>query len=115
MIGRRKSPPGTVQASMPRAARGGAGVEKMAKRVFSALVVGLVLTAGLAWALSEADIGGVWIQATFNQRIQVANILSREFKIDPGKLLECLEKVFADPANGNMTIRDAAQKCKAQQ
>ena len=87
----------------------------MAKRVFSAVVVGLVLTAGLAWALSEADIGGVWIQASFNQRIQVANILSREFKIDPGKLLECLEKVFADPTNGNMTIRDAAQKCKAEQ
>ncbi len=86
----------------------------MAKRVFSALVVGLVLTAGLAWALSEADIGGVWVQAPFNQRIQTANILSLELKTDPGKLLECLEKMFADPANGNMTIRDAAQKCKAQ-
>ena len=87
----------------------------MAKRALCALVVGLVLTAGPAWALSEADIGGVWIQSPFNQRIQVANILSLEFKMDPGKLLECLEKIFADPANGNMTIRDAAQQCKAQQ
>ena len=87
----------------------------MAKGVLSALVVALVLAVGPAWALSEGDVGVVWIQATFNQRIQVVNILSLEFKMDPRKLQECLGKMFEDPANGNMTIRDAAQKCKAQE
>jgi hypothetical protein len=87
----------------------------MTKGVISALVVGLFLAAGPAWALSEGDVGVVWIQATFNQRIQVVNILSLEFNMDPRKLQECLGKMFDDPANGNMTIRDAAEKCKAKE
>ena len=87
----------------------------MAKRAFGALIVGLVLATGVAWALSDADTGALWVQAPSPQRIQVANILSREMGGDPWKYLVCLDKVFADPANIKLTIRDAAQRCKAQQ
>jgi hypothetical protein len=87
----------------------------MTKRGFGALIVGLVLVAGPAWALSDADTGGQWVQAPSPQKIQVANILSRELGGDPWKYLQCLDKIFADPANANLAIRDAAQQCKAQQ
>ena len=87
----------------------------MAKRGFGALIVGLVLVAGLAWALSDADSGGQWVQAPSPQKIQVANILSRELGGDPWKYVQCLDKIFADPAKANTMIRDAAQQCKAQQ
>jgi len=84
----------------------------MARRVMAALIVGLVLTAAPAWALSDGDEGGVWIQAPFQQKIQVTNILSRELRVDPAKLQQCLEKTFGDPANAGKTIREAARQCK---
>ena len=87
----------------------------MARRVVGALIVSLVLAAALAWALSDADNGGQWIQAPSRQKIEVANILSRELGGDPSKYLQCLDKVFADPKNANLSIRQAAQQCKAQQ
>jgi hypothetical protein len=87
----------------------------MAKRVLGALVLGTVLAASLAWALVDADTGALWVQGSSQQKIQVANILSRELGVDPWKLLQCLDKIFADPANAKMTIRHAAQQCKAQQ
>lgn len=46
---------------------------------------------------------------------QVANILSRELGGDPWKYVQCLDKIFTDPANAKLTIRDAAEQCKAQQ
>jgi hypothetical protein len=87
----------------------------MAKRVCGALIVGVVLAAGPAWALSDADTGIHWVQASSRQKIQVTNILSRELGGDPGKYVQCLDKMFADPAKVTMTIRDASQQCKAQQ
>ena len=87
----------------------------MPKRGFGALSVGLVLLAGLAWALSDADSGALWVQARSPQKIQVANILSRELGGDPWKYVQCLDKIFTDPANAKVTIRDAAEQCKAQQ
>lgn len=87
----------------------------MGIRVFGALIVSLVLTAGLAWALVDADTGALWVQASSPQKIQVASILSRELGGDPMKYVQCLDKIFADPKNANMTIREAAQQCKAQQ
>ncbi len=68
-----------------------------------------------AWALSDGDIGSVWIQAPFNQKIQVTNILSRGLGLDPAKLQQCLDKVFANPDNAGKTIREAAQQCKEQE
>ena len=87
----------------------------MARRVLGALVVGLVLAASLAWALSDADTGGQWIQAPTPQKIQVANIVSRELGGDPMMYVQCLDKTFSDPKNASMSIREAAQQCKAQQ
>jgi hypothetical protein len=87
----------------------------MRKRGFGAVIVGLVLLAGPAWALSDADSGGQWVQAPSPQKIQVANILSRELGGDPWKYVQCLDKIFADPANAKLAIRDAAQQCKTQQ
>jgi hypothetical protein len=87
----------------------------MAKRGLGAVTVGLVLLAGLAWALSDADSGALWVQARSPQKIQVANILSRELGGDPWKYVQCLDKIFTDPANTKLTIRDAAEQCKAQQ
>jgi len=86
----------------------------MAVRLVGALIAGLVAMAGPAWALSDADGGGEWVQAPFQQKIQVTNILSRELGMDPARLQECLGKTFADPANAGKTIRDAAQQCKEQ-
>ena len=84
----------------------------MAKWTMAALIVGLVLTAAPAWALSDGDGGSVWIQAPLQRKIQVTNILSRELGVDPGTLQQCLEKAFGDPANTGKTIREAARKCK---
>ena len=86
----------------------------MARRMFCALIVWSILTAGLAWALTDADTGGQWVQASTRQKIEVANILSRGLGGDPGKYMQCLDKVFADPKNANMSIREAAQQCKGQ-
>jgi len=69
----------------------------MMKRAFVALVLTVVLAAGLAWALSDGDTGAVWVQAPSKQKIQVANILSRELGGDPWKYVQCLDKIFADP------------------
>jgi len=81
---------------------------------FGALTAWVLAMAVPAWALSDGDTGGVWIQAPVNQRVQVTNILSRDLGIDPAKLQQCLDKVVADPANTGTTIRQAAQQCKEQ-
>ena len=86
----------------------------MARNLFGGLIIWLILAAGPAWALSDGDVGAMWIQAPTHQKIQVVNILSRELGLDPGKLQQCLDKTFADPANKGKTIRDAARECKIQ-
>jgi hypothetical protein len=106
--------PGIGEIPRRRMGRRNTGGE-MARRGFGALTVGLVLVAGLAWALTDADSGALWVQARSRQKIQVANILSRELGGDPWKYVQCLDKIFTDPANARMTIRDAAERCKAQQ
>ena len=87
----------------------------MDRVLFGALSMWLLAMAGTAWALSDGDTGGVWIQSTFNQRIQVTNILSRDLGVDPAKLQQCIDKTFADPNNTGRTIREAAQLCKEQE
>ena len=86
----------------------------MRRVLWGVLTAWLLAMAGLAWALSDGDTGGVWIQATLNQRIQVTNILSRDLGVDPAKLQQCIDKTFADPNNTGKTIREAAQQCKEQ-
>jgi hypothetical protein len=85
----------------------------MVRGLFCGLIAWLILAAGPAWALSDGDAGSLWIQAPMHQKIQLVNILSRELKLDPGKLQQCLDKIFADPANEGKMILDAAQECKA--
>jgi len=80
---------------------------------FGVLAIGLVLAAGPAWALSDADAGSVWAQAPAKQKIALVNILSRDLGVDPGKLEQCLENTFGDPVNAGKTILDAARECKA--
>jgi len=87
----------------------------MRRVLVGALTAWLLAVAGLAWALSDGDTGGVCIQAPFNQKIQVTNILSRDLGVDPAKLQQCLDKVFADPNNKGKTIREAGQQCKEQE
>lgn len=84
------------------------------RTLFSAFALFLVVST-CAWALSDGDSGGAWIQAPSPQKIQVTNILSRDLGVDPGKLQECLEKTFAKPANVGKSIREAAHACKTQQ
>ena len=86
----------------------------MTRTLVGVLTAAVVAMAGPAWALSGGEPGSVWIQAPFNQRIQVTNILSRELSVDPAQLQQCLDKIFADPANAGKTIRAAAQECKEQ-
>ncbi len=84
--------------------------------VLAGAVLGMALVAaGPAWALSEADTGAEWVQAPSPQKNQVANILSRQLGADPWKLVQCLDQTFAGGANVPMTIKDAAQQCRAKQ
>jgi hypothetical protein len=87
----------------------------MRRLLYGMLTVWLFAMAWPAWALSDGDTGGVWIQSTFNQKIQVTNILSRDLGVDPAMLQQCIDKVFADPNNTGKTIREAAQQCKEQE
>ena len=88
----------------------------MVKRtMIGALALGVVLAAGPAWALSEADTGTEWMQAPTRQRIQVANVLSRQLGGDPLAYVKCLDETFAGGANATMTIQAAAQECRAKQ
>ena len=84
----------------------------MARSLFGGLIACLIFAAGPAWALSDEDVGSLWIQAPMHQKIQLVNILSRELELAPEKLQKCLDKTFADPANEGKTILDAAQGCK---
>jgi hypothetical protein len=81
--------------------------------VLGALIAGLALWGAEAWAIVAADVGGVWVQAQWKDKIQLTNILSRELGGDPGMYLNCLEKTFQDPANATKTIMEAAKECKA--
>ena len=85
----------------------------MRKRVFGILMAWLVLVGGPAWAIVGADIGGVWVQATWKDKFELTNIISRELGGSPDMYLNCLEKMFQDPANLNKTILEAAKECKA--
>ena len=85
----------------------------MGWRVLGALVVGLALLAGEAWAIVGADIGGVWVQATTKDKIELTNIISFELGGDPQMYQNCLDKMFQDPANLNKTIIEVAKECKA--
>ena len=87
----------------------------MRRSTIGGLALGLILAAGPAWALTEADTGRLWLQAPSPQKIRLANILSRELGGDPQAYLACLDQTFADPANESMTIRDAAQQCREKQ
>lgn len=84
----------------------------MRTRTICELALGLVLAAGPAWALTEADTGKEWVQSPTPQKIRLANILSRGLGGDPQAYVGCLDKTFADPANGGMAIREAAQQCR---
>ena len=83
--------------------------------MIGALALGLVLAAGSAWALVEADTGTEWNQAPTPQKIRLANILSRQLGGDPLAYVKCLDETFTGGANGTMTIQDAAQQCRAKQ
>lgn len=81
--------------------------------VCAVLIVGMALVGAQAWAIVGADIGGVWVQATWKDKFELTNIISRELGGSPDMYLNCLEKLFQDPANLNKTILEAAKECKA--
>ncbi len=85
----------------------------MRGRVLAVLIVGMALAGGNAWAIVGADIGGVWVQATWKDKLELTNIISRELGGSPDMYLNCLEKMFQDPTNLNKTILEAAKECKA--
>ena len=85
----------------------------MGWRVLGALVVGVALLAGEAWAIVGADTGGLWVQATTKDKIELTNIISFELGGDPQMYQNCLDKMFQDPANLNKTIIEVAKECKA--
>ena len=82
-------------------------------RLIGALIAVLTLWVGVAWAIVGADVGGVWVQATWNDKIQLTNIISFELGGSPEMYLNCLEKMFQDPVNSNKVIIEAAKECKA--
>jgi len=85
----------------------------MRRRVLGGLIIGLALLAGEAWAIVGADTGGVWVQATTNDKITLTNIISRELGGSPQMYQTCLDKMFQDQANLNKTIIEVAKECKA--
>jgi hypothetical protein len=81
-----------------------------------ALALGIASAAGPAWALVGADTGAEWIQATSQQKVGVANILSREVGGDPWALYQCLDKLFTpNSPEVRLTILEGAKKCRAEQ
>ncbi len=82
-------------------------------RVLGGLIVGLALLAGEAWAIVGADTGGVWVQATEKDKIELTNIISFELGGSPQMYQNCLDKMFQDPANLKKTIIEVAKECKA--
>ena len=88
----------------------------MRRNFLPILVLGSALVGSPAWALTDADTGAEWLQATVNQKIAVTNILSRELGGDPRDLQTCLDQFFT-PGSSNlaMTIRIAAQLCRPRQ
>jgi hypothetical protein len=92
------------------------GAVIMWRKILCVLVLGSALTGSPAWALTDADTGAAWLQATANQKFAVTNILSRELGGDPRNYQTCLDKFFtAGSPNLQMTIRNAAQSCKPPQ
>jgi hypothetical protein len=88
----------------------------MWRNIFSILVLVSALTGSPAWALTDADTGAEWLQATVNQKIAVTNILSRELGGDPRVYQTCLDQIFTPGSpNLQMTIRNALQLCKPRQ
>lgn len=85
----------------------------MRRLVLGVLIVGLALVGGQAWAIVGADIGGVWVQATWKAKNDLVNIISFELGGSPEMYLNCLEKMFQDPTNLNKTIIETAKECKA--
>ena len=79
------------------------------------LTLGMALVAGWAWAIVGADTGAQWVAATPQQRLALANILTRQQGGDPQALVACLDQMFAGGANANVTIQDAAAACRAKQ
>jgi hypothetical protein len=91
-------------------ARGGV---QMKWQVLAALIVGLALLAGEAWAIVGADTGAVWVQATTKDKIELTNIISFELGGSPEMYQNCLDKMFQDPANLNKQIIEVAKECRA--
>ncbi len=87
----------------------------MRRSVIGGLALGLLLAAGPAWALTEADTGAEWVQAPTPQKIRLGNILSRQLGGDPLAYVKCLDETFGGGANATMTIQAAAQDCRAKQ
>jgi hypothetical protein len=88
----------------------------MRKRaMIGVLTLGMALVPGWAWAIVGADTGVQWAAATPQQRIALANILSRQLGGDPQAYVQCLDAMFAGGANANVTIQDAAKECRAKQ
>jgi len=85
------------------------------RMMIGVLTLGMALMAGRAWAIVGADTGAQWVAATPQQRIALANILTRQQGGDPQALVACLDQMFAGGANANMTIQDAAKECRAKQ
>lgn len=85
----------------------------MRRGVLGALFVGLSLWGGQAWAIVGADVGGVWVQATWRDKLELTSVISRQLGGSPNMYLNCLEKTFQDPANANQTIIETAKACKA--
>ncbi len=85
----------------------------MRRLVLGVLIVGLALVGGQAWAIVGADTGGLWVQATWKAKNELVNIISFELGGSPEMYVNCLEKMFQDPANLNKTIIEAAKKCRA--
>ena len=84
----------------------------MRRRMLGAPMVGLALLAGEAWAIVNADTGGVWDQASWKDKIGLTNIISFDLGGNPEMYLNGLEKTCQDPANRNQTTIEAAKECK---
>jgi hypothetical protein len=89
------------EPGLPKARERPKGGLKMGRHMLGALMFGLALLAGEAWAIVGADTGGIWVQALWKDKVELTNIIS-------------LEKRFQDPANRNKTIIEAAQECQTE-
>lgn len=63
------------------------------------------------WALDTHDSGEQWVQASESEKARVVADLVQQMGGSAWKYAQCLNDIFADQANANISVEEAAAVC----